>query len=357
MRRYFALSAALLLSSAAHAQSSVTLYGLIDTGLTWVSNAGGKSNVVANDGIIQPSRFGLRGSEDLGGGLHAVFTLENGFSLNTGADSQSGLIFGRQAFAGLTHPTWGSLTFGRQYDFVWDYITLFSIGSRLGAYGFHPGDYDHLGGSLRINNAVKYTVSPLPGVNAGVLYAFGPGPSGIGNGNGNVIAAGARYSGGIFAAAVAFNDVHDMSLSPVAQIGQSLGTAFPAGAFVARSMRNIEAAGSITLGPSSTRALFTATKISSPLASATLSSYEVSEVYQINPFWVASIGYSLTRLSPSTWHDVAAVVDYFLSKKTDVYVSASYQSVNGGAHAAFLTLPASSNGHETAVRIGLRTLF
>ncbi|OTP68168.1 porin [Caballeronia sordidicola] len=155
MKKPLAIAIALALPPLAHAQSTVTLYGLIDTGLTYVSNAGGKSEVVAADGVIQPSRFGLRGTEDLGGGTRAVFTLGNGFSLNTAADSQPGLMFGRQAFVGLTSNKWGSLTFGRQYDFIWDYMTLFSIGSRLGAYGFHPGDYDHLGGSLRIHNSVN----------------------------------------------------------------------------------------------------------------------------------------------------------------------------------------------------------
>jgi predicted porin len=62
-------------------------------------------------------------------------------------------------------------------------------------------------------------------------------------------------------------------------------------------------------------------------------------------------------MSPATWHDASLILDYFLSKKTDVYVSASYQTVNGGAHAQFLTIPASSNGHDTAARIGIRTLF
>ncbi|MGV2289879.1 porin [Trinickia sp. YCB016] len=355
MKKSLAIAIALALPCLAHAQSAVTLYGLIDTGISYVSNVGGKSEVLANDGIIQPSRFGFLGKEDLGGGNKAIFQLENGFSLNTGADSQSGLMFGRQAFVGLSNPKWGTLTFGRQYDFVWDYITQYSIGARIGAYAFHPGDYDHLGGSLRINNSVKYAVSPLPGFSMGALYAFGADPSSAGNGR--VIAAGAQYTGGIVALAFAYNNVHDMTLSPVAQIGTSLGSSFPSGTFVASNMRNIEAVASVTFGQSSTRAIFTDTTISTPSASATMRSYEMSEVVLITPTLAASAGYSLTRMSPSTWHDVAVILDYFLSKRTDVYVSASFQSVNGGAHAMFLTLPASSNGHEAAARVGIRTLF
>jgi GBP family porin len=357
MRKHLALAMALACPLAAHAQSSVTLYGLIDTGLSWLSNVGGKSEVVANDGIIQPGRFGFLGNEDIGGGNRIVFQLENGFSLNTGADSQSGLMFGRQAFVGVRNNRWGSLTLGRQYDFVWDYVTQYTMGSRIGAYGFHPGDYDHLGGSLRINNSIKYTFSPIAGLNVGVLYAFGNGSTS--GANGRVIAAGAQYSSGILGLAFAYNNVHGMTLDPAAQIGTTLGAGFPAGTFVARNMQNIDAVGSLTFGSSSTRFLFTDTTIESPVASAsiTLRSYELSEVYQITPVLVASAGYSITKMSPNTWHDAMVVIDYLLSKRTDVYASASFQNVDGGAHAQFLTLPASSNGRDVAVRIGLRTLF
>ncbi|MDI7047491.1 porin, partial [Escherichia coli] len=85
----FALSlsatAVLALSSQmAHAQSSVTLYGIIDAGVTYFSNVNGHSNFVANDGSIQSNRWGLRGVEDIGGGTRVVFDLENGFNLYSG---------------------------------------------------------------------------------------------------------------------------------------------------------------------------------------------------------------------------------------------------------------------------------
>ncbi|HXZ09132.1 MAG TPA: porin [Paraburkholderia sp.] len=355
MKKLLAMAVALALPAIAHAQSAVTLYGLIDTGLTYVWNSGGKGQLVAADGIVQSNRFGLRGSEDLGGGTHVVFTLENGFSLNTGADAQPGLMFGRQAFVGLTSDKWGALTLGRQYDFIWDYMTLYSIGSRLGAYGFHPGDYDHLGGTLRINNAVKYSVTPGAGFSFGALYAFGAEPAGTGSGR--AVAAGAQYSGGVFAAAIAYNNVHGVSLNPEAQIGTTLGPSFPGGAFTASNMENLEAAASVTLGPSATRALFTATTIKYQNESVTMRSYEISEVFQITPELSASAGYSLTRLSPSTWHLATAILDYALSKRTDVYISAAWQNATGGARATFLTLPASSDGHDAAARVGIRTLF
>src|SRR3979411_1464850 len=117
-----------IFATAAHAQSSVTLYGLIDTGLTYTANqkepgpTAGHSKFGMTDASINPARFGLRGSEDLGGGLKAVFTLENGFTLTNGALGQHGLLFGRQAFAGLSSNQFGTVTLGRQYDSMVDYL-------------------------------------------------------------------------------------------------------------------------------------------------------------------------------------------------------------------------------------------
>ncbi len=79
-----AVLASTLMSTAAHAQSSVTLFGLMDTGVTYVSNQGGKSNVKMDDGVNGPNLWGIRGSEDLGGGTKAIFELVNQYQLNNG---------------------------------------------------------------------------------------------------------------------------------------------------------------------------------------------------------------------------------------------------------------------------------
>jgi predicted porin len=355
MKKQMALVFAMLAPPLTHAQSSVTLYGLIDSGITYVSNAGGKSNVVASDGIIQSNRFGLRGSEDLGGGTRAVFVLENGFNLNSGTFAQPGLIFGRQAYVGLSDQRWGTLTLGRQYEFTWDYLTIYSIGSRVGAYSFHPGDYDRLAGTLRINNSVKYVATPIGGLSIGALYAFGSDPAS--SGSGRAIAFGASYSGGVLGLATAYNNTHDVSLNPATQMGSSLGSTFPAGAFVAKNMQNVGAAASLTFGPSSTRAVFTATTISTQSSSVTMRTLELSEAYQFMPDLSASVGYSYTRMSPESWQNLAMVCDYLLSKRTDVYVSAVFDRAGGGARPQFLTLPASTTGRETTLRVGIRNFF
>ena len=100
-----AIASALLFTGVAHAQSSVTLYGLIDTSMVYQSNVKGSSNYLMNSGSLSTSRWGLRGTEDLGGGLSAVFDLENGFNSANGTLKNGGDLFGRWQ---------GKLVFGPQ---------------------------------------------------------------------------------------------------------------------------------------------------------------------------------------------------------------------------------------------------
>jgi predicted porin len=98
------------------AQSSVTLYGIVDTGVEYVSHANTKGEGIVRMPSITgsvPSRWGLRGREDLGGGYSAVFQLENGFNVRGGDAGQGGRLFGRQAWVGLSGP-FGTLSLGRQ---------------------------------------------------------------------------------------------------------------------------------------------------------------------------------------------------------------------------------------------------
>jgi len=90
------------IAAPAFAQSSVTMYGIISTGMFYTDNQKGLSNYGLLNGPQQPPRIGFIGQEDLGGGRKAFFTLENGFSITTGAAGQGGRLFGRQSFVGLS---------------------------------------------------------------------------------------------------------------------------------------------------------------------------------------------------------------------------------------------------------------
>ena len=99
MKKTFLMTALALSMGTAFAQSSVTLYGVIDTAYQHQTNAtatGGTLNAVTS-GSISGSRYGFKGKEDLGGGLYSLFTLEAGFNPNDGSRGQGGLAFGRQA--------------------------------------------------------------------------------------------------------------------------------------------------------------------------------------------------------------------------------------------------------------------
>src|ERR1700754_1233873 len=165
-------------STTAHAQTSVTLYGIIDAGLIYTNNVA-KGNtrgslVQATSGEINGSRFGLRGSEDLGGGLKAIFVLENGFSITNGTLAQPRRLFGRQAFVGLSSSQYGTVTLGRQYDSLVDFVApLSGTAGTFGDTGFaHPFDNDNLNHSVRMNNSIKYNRANYGGFKFGTLYAF-----------------------------------------------------------------------------------------------------------------------------------------------------------------------------------------
>ncbi|RBB94738.1 porin, partial [Pseudomonas sp. MWU12-2115] len=137
------------------------------------NNAGGKHLYSMASGVLQGSRFGMRGTEDLGGGLKAIFTLENGFDVNSGKLGQGGLMFGRQAYVGLSSQ-YGTVTPGRQYDSVVDFVGPLEAGDQWGGYiAAHPGDLDNFNNAYRVNNAVKFTSQSYGGFTFGGLYSFG----------------------------------------------------------------------------------------------------------------------------------------------------------------------------------------
>jgi predicted porin len=152
---YFIAIAGLAITGAAQAQSSVTLYGIMDAGIEIVSNvdaAGGRlTRMPSNTGIL-PSRLGMRGKEDLGGGLSAIYTLEMGLAPDTGASGQGGRLFGRQSFAGLGGD-WGTVTLGRQWTMLfWSTIDSDIVGPSI--YGL--GSLDPYIPNARVDNSIAY---------------------------------------------------------------------------------------------------------------------------------------------------------------------------------------------------------
>lgn len=184
----FALAVLGSVATLAQAQSNITVYGIVDLGLAHENN--GKTSVTRMDsGNLNGSRLGFKGSEDLGGGLSAIFQLESGFTPDTGAQSDAARLFNRQSFVGLTG-NFGAIKLGRQMNPVYansgtfdpfvdglagDSARLFSYnGSRtdnLIAYGYAAngfrGELQYGAGEVPGNASASRTVAGFVGYKKG----------------------------------------------------------------------------------------------------------------------------------------------------------------------------------------------
>ncbi|ALM85736.1 porin [Bordetella sp. N] len=158
----------------AHAETSVTLYGLIDLGVGYerIKGDGGHASRFGEmSGTSSGSRWGLRGTEDLGDGLSAVFTLENGFTANNGKMAQNSRLFGRQATLGLDSRSWGRLEFGRQTNMaskLFGQIDPFGISYNSANMGTTFGAMN----TMRVDNLVLYQTPTVGGFKFGLGYSF-----------------------------------------------------------------------------------------------------------------------------------------------------------------------------------------
>ncbi|WP_432240106.1 porin [Herbaspirillum robiniae] len=160
-----------LAAQCASAQGSVSIYGIVDTGVAYTTNANAAGNSVLKMPTLTgelPSRIGFRGTEDMGGGLSAIFVLEGGISVDTGAMGQGNRLFGRQSFVGLKGG-WGQLMLGRQLN-----MSYFSTQKSdvLGPNIFSISSLDSYLPNARSDNAVGY-MGTFSDVTVGATYSFG----------------------------------------------------------------------------------------------------------------------------------------------------------------------------------------
>lgn len=159
----------------ASAQNNVTVYGVVDAGLNFANSTKESGRWALSSGQQSGSRIGFKGTEDLGGGLSAVFTLENGFNTDDGTLGNGGRLFGRQAWVGL-NGGFGSVKLGRQYSTIYNSLNAidpFGInqaGNLQRAYGFGLALADPIS---RSDNTITYTTNNLGGFTGQVGYGFG----------------------------------------------------------------------------------------------------------------------------------------------------------------------------------------
>jgi predicted porin len=178
MKKYLAAACVASLAGVAHAESSVTLYGIIDTGVQYYNHASTGGSVVGMPTLTgeMPSRFGLRGVEDLGGDTQAFFQLENGFAPGTGALNYGGRLFGRAANVGISS-AYGTLTLGRQINMSYYALLQADV---IGPSIHSMASFDTYLPNARSDNAIGY-LGKFGGFTVGGTYSFGrdaAGPAG-----------------------------------------------------------------------------------------------------------------------------------------------------------------------------------
>ncbi|MBI3283465.1 MAG: porin [Burkholderiales bacterium] len=214
-------------AGAAQAQSSITVYGVLDMAVQSENNGGAAGAKTGLDsGIQSGSRLGFKGTEDLGGGLKANFKLEMGVNADEGASAQGKKTFGRNATVGLSGD-FGAVNMGRQniplFNAV-DSIDPFSTGvvsahagegtSGYGAAAFFlPGTWDP-----RSNNTINYSTNDISGFAGTVAYTFGEVAGDIGNTR--QLGASASYNAGPISAVAAYHVANNVKDSAGVDLGQ-----------------------------------------------------------------------------------------------------------------------------------------
>jgi general bacterial porin, GBP family len=364
-------------ATAASAQSSVTLYGLVDAGFTFVNNVQGTDGHKApswgvTSGNVQNSRWGLTGVEDLGGGMKAIFRLENGFNIANG--NSDGRQFGRQAYVGLSSGG-GTLTFGRQTDGVADYLgPISATGSWGGTYFAHPGNLDNLdGNAFRINNSVKYVSPSFAGFSFAGAYGFS-------NSAGSFAANraysfGAGYGNGPFKVGLAYTQANGYDSNSVGAITENVPSSnLIANAMEGDRLRTFGAGGSFSTGPMTFGLLWTQTRLDNDTVrdvSNIYNNYEINGRYALTPALSLGAAYTFTNakfndpFEGSTrvrFHQFGLQTDYALSKRTDIYAEGVVQFASGlpeGQYpvAGINGADASTSSRQVVVTTGIRHRF
>lgn len=367
----------MMLTGSSYAQNSVTLYGVIDLGVDYANNVTKAANgqvipgsagslVQMQSGVPLGSRWGLKGSEDLGGGLKAIFRLESGFDAANGA-AAGGLAFSRNAYVGLQSDRYGTLTLGRQWDANVDQLEQFTLNGQYGGWYFaHPNDMDNLDNGFSVSNAIKYMSPNLAGLTVEGHYS--PGGHAGQFSTDSTYSASVGYSGGSFSAAVGYLRVNNPA---TAVAGYASGGGFNNAIYgnalaTARSQSVLAVGAAYTLGSLKLSADFSDTHFRSSTGGGdlTFQNYEVSGIYFLTSALLMGTGFTYTighdHASDSTpkYQQVNLVVQYSLSKRTSVYAMGAFQNASGDAPAAQIAgFNPSSTTRQVVGRLGLTHQF
>jgi len=362
------------LTTHAQAQSTVTLYGIIDTSLQYIHNVGGQSTQISMaSGNESGSRWGLKGGEDLGNGLSAIFKLENGFNSTTGKLGQGGREFGRQAYVGVSSVDWGTVTLGRQYDPLIDLVQPIQGDNFLGGFFTSPGDIDNADNSIRINNAVKWASPTWSGLQLSTMYSFGGAAGSVGSGQ--TYSGAAAYTNGPVALAAGYLHIDNgnaaLALRSTTTADSLFNSSVNNAYASARSVNIARAGGNYTIGSVILGGYYSFSQYNPDASSmfAHAERYNNGEIYavwNVTPTWQTQVGYDYLKSngdSSARQNQFSIGADYFASKRTDVYLVAAYAHASGnngmGAAQAVIGSAEVDSGanSQTLIIVGLRHKF
>lgn len=334
----------------AQAQTNVTIYGIVDAAVRYDTNetaTGGHKLQMGGGGPLSGSRIGFKGTEDLGGGLSAIFSLENGFTTGTGAAQQGGLLFGREALVGLKGD-FGKLTLGRQYAVVHDMIVSYDAYylSNAAMIGFQGGNYTM---GSRLNNSVRYA-GTFGGVTGTLGYSLGE-------------VAGSTKTNSSTGASLAY-DNGPLHLGTAWQVLNNETTQYYGLTTTPVSQQKTwTVGGTYIAGPAKLYLNYINTRLD--VADYKNNSYSAGVNYAISGPWslISMVYYDkLTHAGNNgTRLTIAPTLDYRISKRTDVYLTVDYTRLTD----AWKTLASQPGfqtpffGHDTrtSVTTGLRHTF
>ncbi|MDN7183130.1 porin [Caballeronia sp. SEWSISQ10-4 2] len=364
---------AMLATSAAQADNSVTLYGRMDNGVTYITNTGGQHEYKMDSGVVYSNYWGLRGVEDLGGGTQAIFDLRSGFRVTDGSSKpSSAYMFGKTALVGLSN-SFGTLTLGRQYDFINDYTSRYNISQDGDGYAIHLGDLDRMSGDTMINS-VKFASKSFNGLSAGGMYSFSNTAGSFHTGS--AWSAGVLYATGSFSAAAAYSQLNSTTIDPYNALGLSsfLGTTTAKVSSSTGQLTSLYSSTGLTVSHLDTggigasysfdqltiKANTTLTKITSAdgKVSSFMHVYEAGSAYQFSPALALRSGYQYTTFEHHHWNELSIGLYESLSKSTRIYTSAGYLRASSGVNAVIgYAFTPSSTQTQAALRVGIAHNF
>ncbi|HZZ09070.1 MAG TPA: porin [Paraburkholderia sp.] len=336
------------LSAYAHADetsaisgASVTLYGIVDTGLeylTHASSSNGQTHSVTRltSGDMSGSRWGITGSEDLGGGSRTFFLLESGINVTNGALLQGGREFGRLAYVGIANNTWGSFSLGRQGGLFLDWVSEYNP-LKNAVYAIKMQDPAF---SDRLDNTARYE-KRFGALTAIVQYSFGYdsvtyGAQPAGDTRfARVIEGGLRYTSGPFSATLVYDQKNGGSTNPAA------AHTAKAGGYEGNIDRRVSFATSYKIATVTAYAGYRYLDSKAVhLSTLSTSPVEATSLYWLGATWLAKpdLAFSGTAMYQNfygTARDPWSFqmdADYFLSKRTDLYLNLAYALNRNGSN-------------------------